>query len=119
MKKILIALCVLISFSCFSQDSSLQKNQLNEQVRVVFNTKLNIDDLVKIKLAMQEKGIILDFLRLDFDESGKLLAIKFKVDCKDGYVGRAVSKKLYPDSKFGFYRDFSKSSTDPFGTGNL
>lgn len=88
-------------------------------MRVVFSNKLRIDDLVKIKSDTKEKGILVDFLKLEFDESGKLPAKKFKVDCKDGYAVTAASKKLYQDSQFGFYRNFSNSSNDPFGIGNL
>ncbi len=70
----------------------------------MFNRKLDFNDIVKIKLDMSQKGIVLDYKKLQFDEYGKLILINFSVDCKDGFSGSASNDQLRNQSRFGFYR---------------
>ncbi|MBC7851525.1 MAG: hypothetical protein H7Y31_17405 [Chitinophagaceae bacterium] len=89
-----------------------------DRVEVIFNSKLDLDQVIKIKSDLSAKNIELKFLRLEFTEAGKLIGIKFTVDFKDGHKGGAANVKLNEDSRFGFYRDFV-SLTDPFSAGNI
>ncbi|HRI21831.1 MAG TPA: hypothetical protein PLA68_12800 [Panacibacter sp.] len=90
----------------------------NEQrIEIIFNHHLIFNDLVKIKLDVSEQGIVLNYKKLGFDDNGKLISIDFFVDCKDGFSGNASSDKVTDRSHFGFYRDYTKNSKFPFGTG--
>src|SRR5687768_4220565 len=108
----LLLITVVITSSSFSISNP-------GKVEVVFNRQLNFNDLVKIKMEIADKGILLDYKRMEFDNNGKLKSISFKVDCKDGFSGSASSEELSNDSRFGFYRDYSKDAASPFGTGGL
>lgn len=102
---------------------SIPKSALNrgeiDTVLVVFNSNTTFEDLARIRSEMKTKGIILSYLKIEFNEGGGLKEIKIKVDCKDGFIGTASSKILTPESQFGFKRDYSQNSEDPFTVGNL
>lgn len=97
----------------------LEKYYINQIVKVTFNSRTTFDDLAKVKSEMKNKGIAIDYIRIEFNEGGGLRVIKLKVDCKDGFSGTASSKVLTPESQFGFKRDYSQNSDDPFTVGNL
>ena len=80
---------------------------------------MKFNDLVKIKLDLAEKGISIDYKLLEFDENGGLKSLEFKVDCNDGVSGSAKNAKIYNNTNFGFFRDYSDSAKVPFGTGGL
>lgn len=89
------------------------------RIEVIFNRKTELNDLAKIKLDLAKKGIVLDYRKIEFDKYGDLISLYFTVDCKDGFSGSAESASLTNQSKFGFYRDYSKGVVSPFGVGNL
>lgn len=86
---------------------------------VVFNTKLELKDLIRIKKESAKKGIELNYRKLEFDNNGKLKGILFAVDCKDGFKGEAGRDDVSGTGRFGFTRDFKKNSSMPFATGQL
>ena len=123
MKKLL---SVLLVATIFISSSSFKTNIRNNQpsgdkakVEVVFNRQLDFNDIVKIKLDLSQKGIIINYKMVAFDENGKLKSINFFVDCNDGFSGSASEDNLTNQSKIGFYRDYSKNISSPFGTGGL
>lgn len=117
---ILTCLALLFALSSFNIDQ-LGGNPNKEQgkIEVNFDRHLEFNDLVKIKLDMSQHGIVLDYKKLEFDESGKLTVISFLVDCKDGFYGSATSSELTNQTRFGFYRDYAKDAESAFGTGGL
>ena len=123
MKRLLSFLLVsstLISISSF-RNANLGKMPSDEKatIQVIFNRQLDFNDIVKVKLDLSEKSIVINFNKLEFDKSGKLKSIDFSVDCKDGFSGSGSESNLTNQSRFGFYRNYSKDATSPFGTGNL
>jgi hypothetical protein len=108
---IFLPLVILTSF--------VHKQDQKENVEVVFNRTLKFDDLVSIKNELADKGITLEYKKLEFDENGGLITIYFKVDCNDGFKGSAGKSHLTNQSKIGFYRNYLESSKEPFGTGDL
>ncbi|MEJ7680792.1 MAG: hypothetical protein WKG06_23660 [Segetibacter sp.] len=115
-----LIVAVFISSSSFRvKDDHKIVEAPNNKVEVVFNRQLDFGDIVKIKLDMAQKGIILDYKKLQFDENGKLKAIDFSVDLKDGFSGSASNDELTNQSHFGFYRDYKEKVSSPFGVGNF
>lgn len=114
MQKLLLLATFFLSISSF-------KTKDNEQgkVEAVFNRQLDFNAVVKMKLDLSERGIVVTYKSLAFDENGKLKSIDFSVDCKDGFVGGAKAENLTNQSHFGFYRDYSETAASPFGAGNF
>lgn len=120
LNKTLIILLVFITASGFAISSESNEKIIKEvRIEVIFNRLTKFNDLVKIKFDLAEKGITLEYKKLEFDENGGLVGIDFKVDCNDGFKGSSQNLKLTNQSKFGFFRDYSKTSSSAFGTGNL
>ncbi len=123
MKKLLSILLVVtffISLSSFKTNAKDEKPSNDKtKVEVVFNRQLEFNDIVKIKLDLSQKGIVINYRTLAFDENGKLKSINFFVDCKDGFSGGASGSNLTNQSRIGFYRDYSKDASSPFGTGGM
>ena len=116
----LILLGILfISISSFKEPNKNKSLNDNTNIEVVFNHKLSFNDIVKIKLDLSEKGIMLTYRKLLFDENAKLLSIKFYVKFNDGYGGGDESDNLTDQSRIGFYRDYSKNAKASFICGNL
>ena len=116
--KSLAILLVFLTASVFGQNPvPTEPNPARDRITVIFNHTLHFNELVRIKLDMGEKGITLAFKKLEFDENGGLLSIDFNVNCNDGYKGSAQESNLTDESKFGFYRDYSKNAKSSFGTG--
>src|SRR5687768_208792 len=117
---LLLTATVLITTSSFmNYHFAKESDGEKSEVQVIFNRQLEFNDLVKIKLDLSQKGITINFQKLVFDESGKLKSIDFKVDCNDGFSGSASESNLTNQSRFGFYRNYSKEAKSPFGTGNV
>lgn len=114
----MLALLIIPALS-FTNLTGIPEN--DSKIEVVFNRKLDFNDIVKIKLDLSQKGIIINFKQLEFDEQGKLNGIDFFVDCKDGFSGgaKASGKELGNERPFGFVRDYSENANSPFGTGYL
>lgn len=122
MKKLLSVLLLVTFFLATSSfTNKTTNNQFNEQskIEVVFNRQLDFNDIVKIKLDLSQKGIVINYKSLIFDENGKLKSIDFYVDCKDGFKGGSNTNRLSNKIRFGFYRDYSKDAESPFGTGGF
>jgi len=116
---VLLAATLFISASSFTNKLHRSKLPEKSKIEVVFNRQLDFNDIVKIKLDLSQKGIVINYKSLAFDENGKLKSIDFYVDCKDGFSGEASESNLLNQSRFGFYRDYSKDTKSPFGTGGL
>lgn len=117
MKHAIIILAISAGFSPANSFGAYHYNR--ERIEVVFTTDLKYDDLAKIKNDLFEKGLILEYLSLEFDKNKKLKKIKFFVDCKDGYSGSACTTHLSKEKKFGFYRDYTENSRIHFFAGSL
>lgn len=119
MKFVLSTLLVSILFFSLSSFTPASVNErprdTTSKIEVRFTHLLEFDDLALIKLNMAQKGITLDYKYLKFDDSGKLVAISFRVDCNNGMRGSADSDKVTNNSRIGFYRDYDKEAKSPFG----
>lgn len=101
----------------FSVNSFPQINYKN-RIEIVFTHKMKQEDLMKIKEDIQKKNIQLDFVQTRFNDSGYLISLAFKVDCKDGFHGEASNPDLNKFTRhFGFFRDYNKKAKTPFGVG--
>ncbi|MCW3117439.1 MAG: hypothetical protein JWM28_1521 [Chitinophagaceae bacterium] len=122
MKK-LFSLCILaiVITPIFSFKDSATLIKHDSKVEVIFNRQLDFNDIVKIKLDLSQKGIVINYNQLGFDKEGKLNAIDFFVDFKDGFSGGASASgnKLNNLKSFGFVRDYSENAKCPFGTGYI
>lgn len=114
-----IIVFTFIAFIAFSFIENRERFYLRDIVIVAFNSATTFDDLAKIKNELKDKNIAIDYIKIEFNEGGGLKEIKIKVDCKDGFSGTASSKILTLESRFGFKRDYSQNSEDPFTLGNL
>jgi hypothetical protein len=124
MKNISKVLLFLFAFTILSgfgpsTDPSHGLTVENERIEVIFNSKVDFNDLVNIKLELSEHGIYLDYKRIVYDDYGQLREISFEVDCNDGFSGSARSDKIENHFKFGFYRDYAEGAKSAFGTGYL
>jgi hypothetical protein len=115
MKKIISLLLLITILS--PANSFSQKKPAEERVEIVFTHDLKYTDLIAIKQNLLEKGIFIEYRRLEFDKKKKLKKIGFFADCKDGYFGTASTSKLTSEKKFGFYRDYGENSTTHFYAG--
>ena len=117
---ILTCLTLLFVLSSFNIDRfGGNPSKERGKIEVNFDRHLEFNDLVKIKLDMSQLGIVVDYKKLEFDESGKLIFISFLVDCKDGFSGSASTGELTNQTRFGFFRDYTEGTKEPFGTGGL
>lgn len=115
MKK--LSLLLLLSM-CFTFINSFSVKPIEKKkVEIIFTNYLKYADLATIKQDLLQKGIIIEYKRLEFDKRKNLKLIDFFVDCKDGYSGLASTSKLSKKEKFGFYRDYSEGSATHFFAG--
>lgn len=100
----------------FNEDKSIKR------IEVDFTHNLTLDSLAYIKEELKSKGINVWYKKLEFDANNQLLGILCIVDCNDGFGGSfsiPMLNMLNKDKRIGFYRDYSKNSESPFGTGGL
>ncbi len=117
MKKIIIAILLLTSLLGIT---AFHPGGETGKIEVLFNHQLNFNDIVKIKLDLSQRGIVVNYSQLGFDETGHLESIAFSVDCRDGFSGMAyMSDHLYNQTRFGFIRDYGKDAKIPFAVGSL
>ena len=113
---VLVVLAVATGFTLHATDS---RPGDKDRIEVSFNSKMEFNDLVKIKLDLAEAGITIQYRLLEFDEQGGLRSMDFKVDCNDGFSGGARSTEISNQTRWGFYRDYRENVESPFGTGGL
>jgi hypothetical protein len=123
MKKINILTLTALVFLSFGELGLKSVNTTSHDkhiAEIIFNRKIKFNDLVIFRnKVLKEDNIVLDYKSLTFDANGGLSSIKISVDCKDGFSGTATSGELKNDSKFGFKRDYTPSSKEPFTVGTL
>jgi len=93
-----------------------------KRIEMVVSHKLTLDSLIRIKTILAEKGITVNYKKIDFDDDNKLISIDCEVNCNDGYSGSfgvGLLETLSKNEKVGFYRDYSKKAYSPFGTGGI
>ena len=113
----ILVICVLGSgFGLHVTDGAHEDKQ---RIEVSFNRNMEFNDLVKLKLDLAEKGITVQYQLLEFDESGGLKSLDFKVNCNDGFSGGAKNSKIHNHTRWGFFRDYRPNVESPFGTGAL
>lgn len=111
-----IILCLaLFSYNIDSKNFKLKSGI----IKVVFDNKMTFDELSIIKLDLQKKKVNLNFDKLEFDKNHHLKKIKFSVNCNDGFSGEASTDVLPSKSNFGFIRNYSENSLEPFIIGGL
>jgi hypothetical protein len=121
MKKIFLIIVTITLISpliSFKKYFAARPTDDKKAIEVVFNHTLSFNDLVKMKLDLAEKGIVLSYKRLIFDENYKLQGISYHVTI-EGYGGSDDVDNLSDKSRMGFYRDYSKNAKYPFACGNL
>jgi len=121
MKKIsFYTLTVLLSFViCSFKIETVSTSNKNQIIKIIFSNKMTFDELAKIKKDLHQKHIDLTYKMMAFDENNHLSKIDFEVNCNDGFKGGAAADHLKNNSTFGFYRDYSRNSKSPFGTGGI
>jgi len=130
MKKvsILSISCLMIGFALFAlipksnAQTSKRPNYTNtkELVEVAFTNTFTIDSLVYIKNDLVNRGIQINYKKLEFDETNHLLSISCEIVCDNGQSGSFTVGMLNTHNKnvrFGFYRNYSKGAKDVFGVG--
>ena len=110
---------LVLSLSFKTNDPTQALSFENDKLEVNFTRHLQFNDLVKLKLDLANRGISIDYVMLEFDEYKGLEAIKFTVDCNDGFSGGGKNLMVTNDSKYGFFRDYNENAETPFGTGKL
>ncbi|MDB5116459.1 MAG: hypothetical protein JWQ79_1951 [Mucilaginibacter sp.] len=122
-KRIILGFAILCSFVIFGFKTfatfGISTSNIHDNIRVIFTNKMTLDDLVKIKRDLHKTHIDISYKNIAFDEKDLLKSISFSVDCHDGFKGSAESNRLGNNARFGFYRDYSKKSLSPFGTGQV
>lgn len=118
------AIALIVALAILSSCTNTRLDQKTAAIKksnieVVFNRHLEFNDLVRIKQGLSQKGISIDYKKLSFDNSGKLRSITFFVDCKDGFSGGTEAYNLTNQSQVGFYRDYTKDTSSPFGTRSI
>lgn len=116
-------LSLIFFLSCMVKGYSIDSFQpavVNDsgRIEIYFTPNLTFEDLIKIKKDVSERGIFLTYHKLQFNRKGKLKAIGFSVECKEGFKGTAEAK-VTEQSGFGFFRDYDKSAVAPFGVGHI
>ncbi len=73
----LLGIAIILTLLSFNRNP----NQSIEDsfIEVYFSNKLEFNDLIKIKLDLSEKGIRVNYKKLEFTEDGKLSSINYKV----------------------------------------
>jgi len=128
MKKVFILAtsCLITGFFIFvlipnaNAEPPKHPNYINtkERVEVAFTHELTLDSLIFIKNDLANRGILLHYKNLEFDDTSYLVSIDCEVVCEDGFKGSFYVNLLNIDKKrYGFYRDYSKKAKSPFGTG--
>ncbi len=100
----------------YNEDNSIKR------IEMVVSHKLTLDSLIRIKTVLAEKGITVNYKKMDFDNENKLISIDCEVNCNDGYSGSfgvGLLETLSKKGKIGFYRDYSPKAYSPFGTGGI
>lgn len=103
--------CLLVELNA---DKSINR------IEAVFTNSLTLDSLIRVKNELMNFGITINYKKLEFDEQNKLLEIFCEVNCNDGFRGSFGIGMMNAENKnkrFGFYRDYSKNTVSPFGTG--
>lgn len=89
-----------------------------KKVAIFFNRQTTFTQLATIQQEVAKDGIKLDYDRLQFDESGHLLAITFRVESGNS-KGSATEDNVPKDNSFGFMRDFTPGATTLLQLGNF
>ena len=112
----ILAITLIFASSFHVDDNRRIGDEKNSKVEIFFKPGTGFTELVMIKAHLEKKGIILDYKKIEYNEAGELVSISFYVDCRNGFSGSASTDNL-KEAPVGFYRDYSKDSPSPFGTG--
>lgn len=120
MKNVLLLL-TLMTCTGFSTILGAQ----DDVVYVEFTNRTTFADLLRIQSELKEKDITLEYLMIEFDEQNKyvaagvtyinLSALRFKVNCNDGFEGSGTTRFLQNDHKISITRDYREGAQVPFG----
>ena len=90
-------------------------------VKLSIGSAATEDELATIKQQLkEEKNIDIDFSDSEFTARGKIKKLSFKVDCNDGFNGKAVNwSKNLDRNEVGFIRDYKTDTATPFSIGKL
>lgn len=116
--KILIASFIYlfsITDNSFERAQVKVDNVFKENVKILFNKNTGFFELIKIKEFCEARHIALNYTKIEYNDNGQLISLKFNVDCNDGFKGSGYTDNLLNRKQFGFYRDYSESSTSKFG----
>jgi hypothetical protein len=89
-----------------------------KKVAVFFNRQTTFTQLASIQQEVAKDGIALDYDRLEFDTSGHLKAISFRVEF--GNMKASATEDNVPDDyTFGFVRDLTPGATEVLRVGDF
>ena len=99
----------------------LNEDKSIRRVEASFTQNLTLDSLVRIRKDLQDIGITIHYKLIEFNTQNLLVKIDCQVICNNGFSGSFATdlRTQNRDRRFGFYRDYSKDSKSPFGTGRL
>ena len=95
------------------------KNDAKGKFQILFNENVGFTELVMISEHCAKNGIVLSYKIIEYNDDGKLKRLSFRVDCQDGFSGSASTDRLVDNIKFGFFRDYRKGVSTPFGVGAI
>ena len=96
-----------------------EKPQVKDRIEISINSNWTEKMLKNTQTQLKLKNIDFQYSDLFFNNKGELKAIKIIVNCNDGYSGSSDTKTLNENSRFGFFRDYSKSSKTQFRIGTF
>ena len=114
---ILVVALFLVSSGFTMQ--SYKKHFSEDKTEVRFSHKQDFNELVKLKSDLAQKGIVVNYHLLQFDDNGKLKEIEFRVISEGIYRGTGISRVMTDESNFGFIIDRSPNAQFYFSVGNL
>jgi hypothetical protein len=76
-------------------------------VYVEFTRETSFDDLVQIRTDLDKRNITMDYLHIQFDDTGQLTALSFKADSNDGTSGSGKCDRFHEGHKLTFKRDYT------------
>ena len=120
MKKVIIVLVGIIFMGC-SSDSKTEYSSDSENLFLTITSSTKKEELSNISAEFKDqKNILIDFSKSDFDNNGVIKNLNISVDCQDGFSGSTHASSLFLKmNDYGFYRNYSENVESPFGIGKM
>ncbi len=120
MKNIYLVAFSLFLLSCSNYEKTAYGIN-DEKAYLVVTSATTEPELEKIAQEFYEqKGIVIDVSKSEYDNAGTIHNLSLEVDCQDGYSGTASASSVsLLKTSYGFYRDYRPSIEIPFYIGSM